>query len=408
MTLNHATTGGETKSNTMSPEQLYKRYQELQQYVGWTPEDAARIQAVGAQLERFFPALIDDFYDEIDRHPDARKVITGGREQIQRLKGTLRKWVHDLVTGPYDMDYVARRWKVGWRHVEIGLDQVFTNVALSRLRRGLLVALEEVLRDNSAESLATRRSLNTLLDLDLAIIEDAYQTEYTARQQRAERLAAIGQVAGGVAHELRNPLNVVKTSVYFLLNSRNATPEKKAEHLQRIERHVTLADSVITALSSFAKMPLPELRPVSVEAWVKETLELNPVPEQVKVQLDLPPDIPAVMADPDQVRIVLGNLVRNAREAMPQGGTLTFTARRRDDAVELEVADTGVGIQPEQISKVMEPLYSTKARGLGLGLAIARSIIGKNNGSLRVRSELGKGSSFTLRLVAATSDGASK
>jgi signal transduction histidine kinase len=102
-----------------------------------------------------------------------------------------------------------------------------------------------------------------------------------------------------------------------------------------------------------------------------------------------------------QLRIVLGNLVRNAREAMPQGGRLTFTARRDEGHVELAVADTGVGIPPESLARVMEPLYSTKARGLGLGLAIARAILEKNNGSLRVVSEPGRGSTFTMRLPAA-------
>src|ERR1700686_2509792 len=97
-----------------------------------------------------------------------------------------------------------------------------------------------------------------------------YQAEYTARQQRTERLAAIGQVAGGVAHELRNPLNVVKTSVYYLLNAKNPTAAKRAEHLTRIERHVTLADGVITALSSFAKMPVPDLQTFPVGQCVQE------------------------------------------------------------------------------------------------------------------------------------------
>ena len=208
---------------------------------------------------RYLHALIDDFYAEIERHPDARKVITGGQAQIDRLKGTLVQWIRDLLAGRYDADYVARRWRVGWRHVEIGLDQVYTNVALSRLRTGLIRSLHERWQGDPSTLKETVRALNKLLDLDLAIIEDAYQAEYAARLQRSERLATLGQVAGGVAHELRNPLNVVKTSVYYLLNARNPTPEKKAEHLRRIERHVELADNVITALSNFAKMPVPDL-----------------------------------------------------------------------------------------------------------------------------------------------------
>src|SRR5205823_291831 len=108
------------------------------------------------------------------------------------------------------------------------------------------------------------------------------------RLQRTERLVAIGQVAGGVAHELRNPLNVVKTSVYYLLNARNPTPEKKTEHLQRIERQVLLADRVISALSNFAKLPVPNLHPFSIEALVREALEFNPSPDSVAVTVDCP------------------------------------------------------------------------------------------------------------------------
>jgi PAS domain S-box-containing protein len=162
----------------MTPDDLYRRYQELQQYVGWNEEDALRVQSVAALLGAYLPPLIDDFYEEIERHPEARKVITGGPSQIERLKGTLRAWLRELLFGPYDQDYVVRRWRVGWRHVEIGLDQVYANVALSRLRRGLLRALEERWQGDSREGFAVRRSLNTLLDLDLAIIEDAYQAEY--------------------------------------------------------------------------------------------------------------------------------------------------------------------------------------------------------------------------------------
>ena len=390
----------------MNADQRYRRYQELQQYVGWTDDDARRVRSVAALLEPHFPRLIDDFYAEIERHPDARRVITGGADQIQRLKGTLLGWLRELFAGTYDREYVARRWRFGWRHVEIGLEQVYTNVALSRLRRGLLLALEEHGPQEVAEFTAVRASLNTLLDLDLAIIEDAYAEEYTARLQRTERLATIGQVAGGIAHELRNPLNVVKTSVYYLLNARTPNPAKTAEHLQRIERHVLAADGVITALSDFARMPLPNLRPLSLAECAREVLDITTLPDNIRVTVEVPPGLPRALADAGQLRIVLGNLIRNAREAMPAGGQLTLRAGvPADGHVELAVADTGVGITPENLARVLEPLFSTKARGLGLGLAIAKAILEKNQGTLSVASELGRGSTFTIRLAAAPEEG---
>jgi signal transduction histidine kinase len=384
----------------MDPDRLYRRYQELQSYVGWTDEDARRVHAVAGLLEPHLLPLIDDFYAEIERHPDARKVITGGTGQIERLKGALVQWLRELLAGRYDRDYVARRWRVGARHVEIGLDQVYANVALSRLRTGLMGALGRGWTGDPAGLVLTLQSLNKLLDLDLAKVEDAYQAEHLARQQRSERLAAIGQLSGGVAHELRNPLNVVKTSVYFLLHARNPTPEKQAEHLRRIEENVRRADGIITALSGFARMPQPELRPFAVGRCVAEALDADPPPEGVQVRLDLPGSLPPALGDAAQVRIVLANLIRNAREAMPGGGLLTISGRREGDGLAVTVSDTGPGIAPEHLGRVMEPLFSTKARGLGLGLALARAILDKHGGGLAVTSELGRGSAFTVRLRA--------
>ncbi len=112
------------------------------------------------------------------------------------------------------------------------------------------------------------------------------------------------------------------------------------------------------------------------------------------------------MGDGDQLRIAFGNLIRNARDAMPQGGRLAISGRAIDGTVEVSVADTGIGIEAKNLTRIMEPLYSTKARGLGLGLAIVRSIVEKNQGSLRVDSQPGKGTTFTVRLTASVADGA--
>jgi signal transduction histidine kinase len=382
----------------MGQHRLFGRYRQLQSYVGWTDDDERRVRLVAPLLGPHLPALIDDFYAEIQRHPDVRSVITGGPEQIERLKGSLLGWVRDLLSGRYDEEYVGRRWRVGRRHVEIGLEQIYTNAALSRLRGGLLRALGEGWPGDAPGLMEASLSLTKLLDLDLAIIEDAYQAEASARLQRTERLAAMGQVAGGVAHELRNPLNVVKTSVYYLLNARNPTPEKTAEHLRRIERHVTLADRVITTLTSFARMPAPDIHPVSVERCIRDVLEVNELGEGIATEVTCPPTLPPVLADLDQLRIVLGNLIRNARDAMPEGGRLSIEARPSGGEVAVEIADTGAGIPPEILSRIMEPLYTTKARGLGLGLAIVRTILDKIEGQLAVVSDPGRGSRFTVRL----------
>jgi signal transduction histidine kinase len=385
----------------MDSDGLFARYRELQDYVGWDESDAQRVHAVGPILTPYLPALIDDFYAAIERHSDARKVITGGQQQIDRLKGTLIRWLQELFEGPYDQVYVVRRFRVGWRHVEIGLDQVFTNVALSRLRTGLIGALGQSWQGDQAWLVAAIRSVDKLLDLDLAMIEDAYQAEHAARQQRSERLAAIGQVAGGVAHELRNPLNVVKTSAYFLLNARSVSPEKATEHLQRIGQHVDVADGVVTALSNFAKMPIPVLSPFSVANCIKQALTNNPVPKSVAVEIDIPETLPSALGDTGQVGIVFGNLIRNAREAMGSGGGLRIAALAGEGFVQVTIADTGIGIPRESLSLIMEPLYSTKARGIGLGLALSKAILDKHQGTIHVESEVGRGTTFTVRLLSA-------
>ena len=160
----------------------YQKYFELQRYVGWTKDDEERVRGVADLLLGRASPLIDDFYDEIQRHPRAAQAITGGTEQIVRLKASLRRWLEQLLKGPYDHEYVVLRTGVGRKHVDVGLDQVYTNAALSRLRIGLANTLHDGWQGSPIEMMHTMASLNKLLDLDLAIIEDAYQTEYLARQ----------------------------------------------------------------------------------------------------------------------------------------------------------------------------------------------------------------------------------
>lgn len=385
----------------MDQHQLFERYQDLQKYVGWTDADAHRIQSVAAFIEPHIPELIDDFYAEIKRHPSASKVITGGDVQVERLKGTLRAWLGRLFVGTYDSNYVIARWQVGLRHVEIGLDQVYTNVALSRIRNGLIDILCSSWTGAQFELALTIKALNRLLDLDLAIIEDAYQYEFLQRQKRIERLVVLGQMASGIAHELRNPLNVVRTSVFFIKNAKNASSEKKEEHLDRIGRQVAIANDVITALSDFAKLPLPNAEPVPIKELLAEVLACVDLPKSVSPSIACDDKMTAIVGDRRQLAIVFGNLIRNAVDAMPQGGQLYLRTVSDGTCLSVEIRDTGHGISQEAIHRVFEPFYSTKARGLGLGLAITKAIVENHRGQLLVTSQPGQGTCFTVRLEGA-------
>ena len=119
------------------PARLFERFKDLQAYVGWTEEDGARIKSAADVVEAGMDALINDFYAEIQRHPDAARVITGGESQITRLKGSLKNWLRESLMGRSDLDYFLRRWNIGLRHAEIGLNPAYTAAAMSRLRNGI-------------------------------------------------------------------------------------------------------------------------------------------------------------------------------------------------------------------------------------------------------------------------------
>jgi PAS domain S-box-containing protein len=165
---------------------LFERYRDLQVYVGWSDEDAARIKAVAELIRQHSRLLIDDFYEEIERHPDASRVITGGPAQIARLKASLTAWLSDALEGPGDADYVTRRWKIGLRHAEIGLNPAYASAAMARLRNGIVDIIAKAIQA-SDERLMTAKSLNKLLDLDLTVIHDAYHTEYLRKEKLVER-----------------------------------------------------------------------------------------------------------------------------------------------------------------------------------------------------------------------------
>lgn len=250
------------------------------------------------------------------------------------------------------------------------------------------------------------RRLNAELE---ARVEERTRQLKEAQEQlvRQEKLAVLGQLAGGVGHELRNPLAVISNAVYFLKLVLPEADEKVQEYLNILERETRSAEKIISDLLDFARVKSAERQAVPAAELARRVFERYPVPENIRLVLDLPPDLPPLWVDARQIEQVLGNLVLNAYQAMPSGGQLSVISRQpsvtdesliTDHCLLITVKDTGPGIPPENMKKLFEPLFTTKSHGIGLGLAVSRKLVEANGGRIEVESEPGKGAAFTLIL----------
>jgi signal transduction histidine kinase len=221
---------------------------------------------------------------------------------------------------------------------------------------------------------------------------------------RNERLAILGQLAGGVSHELRNPLGVIKNSVYYL-NMVLPEDANARKHLGIVEREIAAADRIVTGLLDFARVSPSNRAAMDLNETVQEYLARKPLPDNVVlVTTTLADALTPVRADAGQIELVLGNLVTNAIQAMPEGGTLTVETAAVEDGACLTVTDTGKGISADDLGKVFEPLFTTKAKGIGLGLSVARRLARANGAEISVRSQPGRGSRFEVRFSAQASE----
>lgn len=332
-------------------------------------------EIVGQNVKLLMPSPYHEEHDgylQNYRESGIRKIIGSGREVIGRRK--------DGSTFP--MHLAVSEINLGDRRMFTGIVRDITDLkqAEEELKR-LNEDLEERVQDRTRELHAAQAEL-----------------------VQKEKLATLGQVSGGIAHEIRNPLNAVKSSAYYLLNAKKASPEKVQEHLERIDRQVTIIDNVVTALSDVARLPDPRRNPADIAALVRTVAGNVSLSSAVEIIWQLPDDLPHVLIDENQIPIVIRNLIRNARDAMPDGGSITVSAITQNGDVTISVTDTGIGIPPEDLSRITEPLYSTKARGMGLGLAISRAIVNKNSGELKIESEVGQGSTFSVTLQTAESE----
>jgi PAS domain S-box-containing protein len=227
-------------------------------------------------------------------------------------------------------------------------------------------------------------------------------TDITERKQmeerllRSERLAAIGETAAMVGHDLRNPLQGIVGALH-LLRQEPLKPNERDEMLQLIQRNIEYSDAIVRDLSEYSGEIHLELAETTPKSITREAAHAVKAPAKVIMQ-NHSQDHPALRVDPSRIRRVLINLIENAAEAMPEGGTVTITSRQWNNTAEIAISDTGSGMPARVMENLWKPLQTTKAKGMGLGLAICKRIVEAHGGNISVKSEVGEGTTVTIRL----------
>ena len=290
----------------------------------------------------------------------------------------------------------------------------------------LVHATERIARGDLAHkvSLTTKDEFEILGDSFDRMTEKLRDTQ--EELLRREKLSVLGQLAGGVGNELRNPLGVMRNSVFFLKDVLSDADEGVREYLEIINSEIDNSHRIISDFIDFFRTKKSQPKVLEIRQIISQSVELVSIPVDVSLQVELPDDLPLVHIDPSQMRQVFRNLITNAVQAMPDGGSLRIAARKVSrkeqgsgkreagsdlvsknipdvpttemDFVEISITDTGTGIAPENMERVFQPLFSTKSRGIGLGLAICKSFVEANAGRIEAESELGKGTTFTVVL----------
>ena len=227
----------------------------------------------------------------------------------------------------------------------------------------------------------------------------------------SHRLATVGRLAAGAAHEINNPLTIISLNLQILKRLASQTPDSDQLHerLKVISEQENRISQVIQDLMGFAKPTEPKFCPSDVAEIVERALSLVKSRESVaniKIKTQFAKKLPSVLVDPQQIEQVFLNLFVNACHAMPQGGTLTVQAKTGKDFLEVSVTDSGSGIKAKDLNKIFDPFFTTKleGEGTGLGLAVCHAIVEHNMGTLRAESPVGKGTTFHLRLPLDKSD----
>jgi PAS domain S-box-containing protein len=308
---------------------------------------------------------------------------------------------------PDDRKYVDREWKAGLRGEPYDIEHrivvngeikwVREKAELEFDRNGLLLG-----GFGTTQEITERKEMQAKLEDYSKHLEELVE-EKTKQLKDAERLATIGETAGMIGHDIRNPLQAIIGELYLSKDSLHSLPESEAKQeladsMRAIEEQASYINKIVTDLQDYAKPLAPCIEDVKIENIVESILPTMGIPENTEVTYLIEEGFPTLRIDSSYIKRILTNLAANAVQAMPNGGKLTINAYHRDNRAFVSVEDTGEGISEEAKSKLFKPLFTTKAKGQGFGLAVVKKLTEALNGTITFESQEGKGTKFIIEL----------
>lgn len=260
--------------------------------------------------------------------------------------------------------------------------------------------LSQKIQHELAKHKQSEESLKTYSEQLEERVEARTQELYKTQEQlnRQEKLAVLGQLAGGVGNELRNPLGIISNAAYFLSMVLSGADDTTHEYLNIITSRVQESEQIVSDLLNLSRNQPAELENFSPFQLVGEVLETYPPPDIIKVTSNLVSELPQVGADYQHIQQALGNVLLNAYEALPNGGQIELNAVVNNSFIQLSISDTGSGMSLETLDKIFDPLFTTKAKAIGLGLAVAKNLVEINRGDITVESTQGQGTILMINL----------
>ncbi len=398
----------------------------------FTAEEETALKSLQPLMKRHVDELVEAFYRHLLSFAETRRLLSD--EMItSRLLDAQKRYLLSLVTGPYDAAYQEGRLQIGKVHERIGLTpqwylgayalylnllrpliiQEFGSqpaqleIILTALTKVMFLDIQlaieaYILKSSDKLEFANRQLAKLTRELEKGLTEKKKDLRQTLEQLRqTERLAELGTLASGMAHEIGTPMNVILGRAEYLMRRTEDGQTKKG--LETIVTQVERITRIMNQLLTFARRRPSERRPMDLGQTIQDCLEVlreRMAKHHIQVKTEFEPSIGPIHADPDHMSQVFLNLFINAIHAMPEGGTLGINLAVDGSQVRLEVSDSGCGIPQEDLPKIFDPFFTTKeaGKGTGLGLTVVHGIMQEHGGLIEVASELDHGTTFTLTL----------